>query len=94
MLDEKGELVDNGVWFYRLRDLPQILADVIQTVLYNKVPQGLYENMTETLSRYTKQAQTEELKNVLTEVLDTRHKELSLVVDALKNNLKDKEGNK
>lgn len=94
MVDENGELVDNGVWFYRLRDLPRILADVIQTVLYNKIPQYLYENMTETLSRYTKQAQTKELKNVLTEVLDTRRKELSLVVDALKNNLKDKEESK
>jgi hypothetical protein len=50
--------------------------------------------MAETLSRYTKQAQTEELKNVLTEVLDTRRKELSLVVDALKNNLKGKEESK
>ena len=37
---------------------------------------------------------TKELKNVLTEVLDTRRKELSLVVDALKNNLKDKEESK
>lgn len=87
MLDENNELLDNGVWFYKLTDLPEILASVIQTVLYNKVPAGLYENMKETLSYYTNNKQREELTKVLDEVFETRHKELSLMVDALKNNL-------
>lgn len=87
MLDEKGELVDNGVWFYNMRELPGLLSSVIQTLLYNKIPQGLYENMQETLSRYTEEKQLEDIKSVLDEVFETRTKELHLMADALKNNL-------
>ena len=87
MLDENGELLDNGVWFYRTRDVHQILASVIQSLLYDKVPQGLYENMKETLSRYTKEKQLVEATGALTEITATRLKELQLMADALKNNL-------
>ena len=87
MLDENGELVDNGVWFYKMRELPGLLSSVIQTLLYNKIPQGLYENMKETLSKYTAEKQLDDINNVLNEIFDTRTKELHLMADSLKNNL-------
>jgi hypothetical protein len=87
MVDENTELVDNGVWFYKMRELPGLLSSVIQTLLYDSVPQGLYENMEETLSRYTEEKQLEDIKSVLDEVFETREKELHLMADALKNNL-------
>jgi hypothetical protein len=87
MLDENTELVDNGVWFYKMRELPGLLSSVIQTLLYDKIPQGLYENMKETISKYTEEKQLEDIKSVLEEVFKTREKELHLMSDALKNNL-------
>ena len=87
MLDKDGELIDNGVWFYKMRELPGLLSSVIQTLLYDKIPQGLYENMEETVSNYTEEKQLQDIKTVLEEVFETREKELHLMADALKNNL-------
>jgi len=88
MVDEKGELLDNGVWYYKTRDAVRLLADVIQTVLYEKIPQGLYDNMKETVSNYTDEKQREEIEKVFTEgIFDLRRKELKIMAEALKNNL-------
>lgn len=87
MVDENGELLDNGIWFYKFRDVHAIIASVIQTLLYGKIPEGLYENMKETLSYYTKEKQLVEATAALTELTTNRVKELQLMADALKNNL-------
>lgn len=89
MVSENGELLDNAVWFYNLRELPYLLSSVIQTILYDKVPSGLYENMQETLTYYKKDKQLDELKNVMNNVFETRTKEFEVMTKALKNNLEE-----
>lgn len=87
MIDENGDLLNNGVWFYKFRELPSLLASVIQTLLYNKIPETLYENMANTVSKYSKENSISDIKNTFSEVLDLRKKELKVMRDALKNNV-------
>ena len=93
MCDEHGEIQDSGIWFYKLRDLPKILASVIQTVLYDRVPEELYKNMKETLSYFSGENQDKEIKDVLEEIVNFRQDELSVMISALKNNI-EKDGEK
>ena len=88
MFDEEGNLLDNGLWYYNTRDAHRLLANAIQTLLYDKMPQGLYDNMKETVSQYTDEKQVEEIKDVVENgIFGLRKKELKIMADALKNNL-------
>lgn len=92
MLDKEGKLKDNGIWFYKMRDLPEILFEVISTVLYEKTPKEIYTNMTETLSEYTEEKQRKELKSVIVEdIIESKKQELISIRDLYKNKLEEKE---
>lgn len=52
MVDGNNDVKDCGIWFYNNDELPKILASVIQTVLYNKVPQVIFDNADKVVDKY------------------------------------------
>lgn len=91
LFDSEGKLKDNGIWFYKMRDLPQILTDVITAVLYERIPQEIYENMKETLSEYTDEKQMSELKSVIVDdIIESKKEELINFREIYKNKLEKK----
>lgn len=90
MLDKEGLLKNNGIWFYRLRDLPAVLNEVITTLLYNEIPDELYDAMKETVEEYTDEKQKGELTKVIEEdIMQSHRSEMVLLKDAYKNKLND-----
>jgi len=91
MFDEKGEPYDNGVWFYKTRELPDILAQVLKLVLHNGIPSSVVDNIKDTLSKYTQEKQDEDIKKVvIDEIIEDTKNGLKLFEDALKNKLNEK----
>lgn len=88
MLNSKGELADNGVWFFKMRELPDVLAKVLNVVLHNDVPDEIRTNMKDTLSQYTQEKQDKDIENVVTKgIYEDRKKELTLIVNNFKNKI-------
>lgn len=91
MIDENGKMKDNGIWFYKMRDLPQLLCDVILSVLYERVPEEIYDNMKQTLNEYTDIKQLDDLKNVIiNDIIESKKEELIKIRDSYKNKLEKK----
>lgn len=88
MLKQDGTLRDNGVWFYKLRDLPDLLAGVIKAVLHEEIPASIQQDAEKTLSNYTQELQDIDIKKVLEEgIVETRKKELLLYKTTFENKL-------
>jgi len=90
MIGKENRMKDNGIWFYKMRDLPKILFDVITAVLHEQVPSELFDNMKETLSEYTDEKQKQELEEVIVkDIIESKKKELILLKDGYNNKLKE-----
>ena len=88
MLTKDGKLRDNGVWFYNLRELPDLLANVISALLHENIPQSIYDEMAHTVSEYTQAGQDNDIKEVVEKgILADRTKELTIAKQTFKNNL-------
>lgn len=87
MLTADGQLKDNGIWFLKMRELPIILADVINAVLHNEIPTLLYDNMKETVEYFCDENQHSEIEHVIVEdIIKSKRDELVVIRDAIKNN--------
>ena len=88
MVTEEGKLRDNGVWFYNMRQLPDILANVIGAVLHENIPQELHDEVDKTLNMYTQEGQNNDIKEVIEKnIIAERTNELVVAKDAFNNNL-------
>lgn len=85
--DNNNNLRNNGVWFYKNRECPKILGSVIQTLLYNKVPQAIYDEMSSTVKYYSEENQINDIKTIFDNILSNRNIELETMATTLKNNL-------
>lgn len=88
MLDKDSKLRDNGVWFYNLRELPDLLANVISALLHENIPQTIYDEMKYTVDEYTQEGQNNDIKDVIENgIIADRAKELTIAKQTFKNNL-------
>ena len=88
MVAGENKLADNGIWFYRMRELPDILANVIAAVLHEDVPAEITENINRTLSNYTKENQNKDIERVIVDdIIKNRKDELTKAKTIFKNNL-------
>lgn len=58
---------DNAVWFYNLRDVHEIIANVVQAFLHDAIPNELYENAKKTVAEYSTENFKNNVKNVYIE---------------------------
>lgn len=84
MQDEEGNIKDNCLWFYKLDDVYPLLANTIYSLLYEKMPKELYNNMNETVQEYTSKKHKEDMKKFIQDVLDDRKDELKKLSESLK----------
>ena len=89
LVTEDGRLRNNGVWFYNtVRELPDILADVLNAVLHEGVPEEIYTEAQDVLKNYTQELQDADIKEVIEKgILEIRTKELTLAKSVFKENL-------
>lgn len=89
-----GELRNNGVWCYTTIEMQKALGSVIQTMLYDNIPQKIYDEMESTLSEYTNEKQVNDLKEVLGKLIKDRTDEFSVMIDSLEKTINNLDTNK
>lgn len=94
MIDADNKLKDNGVWFYNMRELPDVLSNVINAVLHEDVPQEIEGSVKATLGSYTQEGQDNDIKEVIEkDIIEARIKELTIAKQVFKDNLEKEEKN-
>lgn len=88
MVEENGDLKKNGIWFYNMRELPDILANVIGAVIHNSIPRRIVDEAKSTVLDYTQEKQNADIVRVFEETIITdRKNELTLTKQAFKDKL-------
>ena len=86
MLNEDGEIRDNAIWFDNMRQLPDILADVIGSWMQDEVPEVIYKEMEETNKLYTKKDFEKSLDELIEGMVEQRKVEFKTILNMKKNN--------
>lgn len=86
MYDEEN-IKDNGVWFYKMSDIHDIIANVVQSFIHNRIPSEIYDNANKTVEYYNKENFTTNVEDVYVKhFVVKRMEELTNALNALKNN--------
>ena len=72
MTDENGEILNNGVWYNSIEQVPDILARVIGSWMRDEIPSEIYDEMEKMNDRYTYQTWRDNLDSYMAEQLKTR----------------------
>lgn len=86
MQDGDNNIKHNCLWFYKLDDVCQLLANTIYSLLYEKIPKELYDEMNKTVQEYSSKEHKEEIKTFIKNVLEDRKEELKKLSESLNNN--------
>lgn len=77
---------DNGVWFYNIKDVPEILGGIIQSFLTDNIPASIYDEMEKTAEPYTDELQLNDIKREYVDgIFEDRKKELVTLKEIIKN---------
>lgn len=86
--DETKESVikikDNGVWTDNWLNIPNLIAEYMKVWLEDSVPQILIDNMNTTKNIYTSDKQKEKIKEVFSNLIEVRKKEISSLIELTK----------
>jgi hypothetical protein len=72
MTDENGEILNNGVWYTNIDQIPDILARVVGSWMRDEVPAEIYAEMDKMNDKYTYNAWKENIDKFITKLLAER----------------------
>jgi len=85
---EDETLINNGIWFDKLKDVHRLIAQAVKLWMGDAIPQILIDEMKKTSDKYTKQDKIKQLKTVFGELVGERICELEDVKNKIENNIK------
>lgn len=91
MLDDEGNLIDNGVWFFKNSDAQDAIAGVIQSFITDSIPEGLYEDAKKTAEKYKPEFQKNDIERVYKGLFEQRKKELEVILSVFEKQEANKE---
>lgn len=91
-MGDENKLYDNGIWFYNINDVPDILAKVLGSWLQDEIPQVLIDNMEETNKKYTYEEWVKNVTETFEKIISERISELTSFYNTVK--IKNKQTNK
>jgi hypothetical protein len=92
MINENGELKDNGVWFSNMNSVHELIASVLRAWTYDEIPNEIADEMQNMNDLYTNEIQKEEIKKVYIDgFVKQRKTEIEILVNTFKNNNKEEE---
>lgn len=83
-MGDENKLYDNGIWFYNINDVPDILAKVLGSWLQDEIPQVLYDNMEETNKKYTYEEWDKNVTETFEKIVSERINELTSFYNTIK----------
>lgn len=77
MVDEKGELLDNCIWFDDIDSVHPVIASAIGSWMRNEVPESIIKAMEETNKLYTTEKWKKDVKDTFETIIAERKVELA-----------------
>lgn len=84
-MGNKEKLFDNGIWFSNINDIPDMLANIIESWMNDEIPGELTDAMGETNKRYTREEWENNIDGVFNTIMEERIAELESVKETIKN---------
>lgn len=89
MVDEKGDLLPNGLWVDDINAIPDILASVVNEWIEDEVSPKIYEEMTKTDKKYGFDEWSQNVDNMIEDVFKKRLNEFESVKEMTENKIKE-----
>ena len=84
-MGNKEKLFDNGIWFSNINDIPDMLANIVESWMNDEIPEELTDAMGETNKRYTREEWENNIDGVFNTIMEERIAELESVKETIKN---------
>ena len=84
-MGSKEKLFDNGIWFSNINDVPDMLANIIESWMNDEIPEELTTAMKETNKRYTREDWEKNIDGIFNSIMEERIAELENVKETIKN---------
>ena len=84
-MGNKEKLFDNGIWFSNINDIPDMLANIVESWMNDEIPGELTDAMGETNKRYTREEWENNIDGVFNTIMEERIAELESVKETIKN---------
>lgn len=78
-MGDEETILDNGIWYNNIDDIPDILAKVVGSWMRDEIPDKLYQEMEKTAQKYTYQEWEERINDIMEEVFANRIKEINTI---------------
>ena len=89
MVDEKGDLLPNGLWVDDINAIPDILASVVNEWIEDEVSPKIYEEMTKTDKKYGFDEWSQNVDNMIEDVFKKTLNEFESVKEMTENKIKE-----
>lgn len=93
-MGDNSTILDNGIWYNNINDVPDVLAKVVGSWMRDEVPEVLYEEMDKTAKKYTYAEFEKETLHMFESILKDRITEIESVKETVENNAPKEDDNK
>ena len=90
MLNE-DKLLDNGIWYNNIDEIPDILAKVVGSWMRDEIPEELTNAMEETNKKYTNEKWNEDVETMMNTIISDRKVEFLSIKTTIENKIKNEE---
>ena len=77
-------IYDNGIWFARMSQLPEIISSVVTSWMKDEIPHELTDAMEKTSELYRYKEWDENIDRIFNELIDERIKEITAILESVK----------
>lgn len=85
VLGENGALFEGCLWFDSIRQLPNMIGQLVRSWITDKIPSDIVEKGKELANTYTKQSTEEEFEKFIVDSLNDRKNKLKDLITVVKN---------
>ncbi len=90
-MEENDEVLNNGVWFYDINEIPDILAKVIGSWMRDEIPNEIYNEMEKTAEKYTYEKWNKNITNMISDIFEERRNYFISMKQTVENKIKKEE---
>jgi len=90
-MEENDEILNNGIWFNDINEIPDILAKVIGSWMRDEIPEEIYTEMKKTSEKYTYEEWNKNIYQMAQEIFDERRNHFLTIKKNVENKIKNEE---
>lgn len=91
MVDDKGNLLDNGIWYNDIEDVPELISRVVGSWMQDEIPSEITDAMAETAKKYGQEKWNGDVRSLFEEIVGARRNEFEEVRKVTENRINEKE---